>query len=422
VTLYLRDAMYLDPAGFTMKLTHLAVDEGPTGRVTPVAVIPEGAKSLDCGGRTVMRSFACGHHHIYSALARGMPQARKKPGNFREILERVWWRLDKCLDKDMIEASALATAMACAKSGVTFVIDHHSSPNAVSGSLETIAKAFDKVGLGHLLCYEMSCRDGEAASEAGLAETDAYLSSGRMGHVGLHASFTVDDALLARAVDLADKHGTGIHMHVAEDAYDQEHCQETYGKRVVERLKDFGVLDVPRSLLVHCVHLDDAEREIIRRSSAWVVQNAESNLNNAVGLTGYSDFGPRVMLGTDGMHSDMFRSVQVAYLVGQGLDGVTPMGAYLRFRATHAYVAGMGAPGDGGNNLVVLDYDPPTDVTPTNFTSHFIYGLRSRHMRTVIAQGKVVVEDRKLVGADESDILRFSREQARRLWAKLEES
>ena len=187
----------------------------------PVECPPEDTV-LDCTGRLVMPSFGCGHHHIYSALARGMPPAPKTPTNFLEVLEYVWWRMDKKLDHDMIEASALVTGLYCAKNGVTFVIDHHASPFHLDGSLETIAKALDRVGLGHLLCYEISCRDGEGIKEKGLAETDAFLSSGRKGHVGLHASFTVDDDLLGRAVDLARKHKTGVHIHVAEGIEDQE--------------------------------------------------------------------------------------------------------------------------------------------------------------------------------------------------------
>ena len=288
MSLYLRNATWIDPETFKATTTTIKVEEGPFGGMefdahAPVECPPEDTV-LDCTGRLVMPSFGCGHHHIYSALARGMPPAPKTPTNFLEVLEYVWWRMDKKLDHDMIEASALVTGLYCAKNGVTFVIDHHASPFHLDGSLETIAKALDRVGLGHLLCYEISCRDGEGIREKGLAETDAFLSSGRKGHVGLHASFTVDDDLLGRAVDLARKHKTGVHIHVAEGIEDQEHCARTYGKSVVRRLSDAGVLDLPLSILGHCVHLDAEERDLIRTSPCWVVQNTESNLNNNVGL------------------------------------------------------------------------------------------------------------------------------------------
>ena len=400
---------------------------GPEGGLTYLEALPPADRLhpedrvIDCRGRLVTKSFACGHHHIYSTLSRGMPAPPQVPTNFVEVLEFIWWRLDKRLDKEMIEASALAAAIHMAKHGVTFCIDHHASPFAIEGSLETIARAFEKVGLGHLLCYEISCRDGDGPREAGLAETDAYLSSGRKGHVGLHASFTVDDALLKAAVALADKHGTGVHIHVAEDEADQAHCLETYGKRVVQRLHEAGALDSPHAILAHCIHLNDEEKALVRQSPAWVVQNTESNLNNNVGVANYRELGEHIMLGTDGMHSDMLRSAKAAYLVGQGTEGISPMEVYRRFRNIHEFLRNMGAEGDGGNNLVILDYDSPTDVTPENFPGHFVYGLESGHVATVIAQGRVIVEEGRVTTVDEGEVLTFAREQARRLWEKLEE-
>lgn len=424
MSLYLTNATWIDPDTFEVSAATLKVEEGPFGGMAKVAAPPcdpgPEDRLLDCSGRLVTRAFGCAHHHIYSALARGMPPAPRTPTSFPEILEYVWWRMDKKLDHDMIEASALVTGLYCAKNGATFVIDHHASPFHAEGSLETIAKALDRVGLGHLLCYEMSCRDGEAIKEKGLAETDAYLSSGRKGHVGLHASFTVDDDLLRRAVDLARKHGTGIHIHVAEGVEDQEHCARTYGKSVGRRLADAGVLDLPLTILGHCVHLDEEERDLIRTSPCWVVQNTESNLNNKVGLGRYNDF-PRVMLGTDGMHSDMIRSAQASYFIaGLAEGGMSPEAVCQRLRAVHRHIADHGAPGNGLNNLVVFNYDTPTPLDSANFPGHFCYAFDSRHVETVISQGKVIVDHGALTSMDEADILAYANEQARRLWALLQ--
>jgi cytosine/adenosine deaminase-related metal-dependent hydrolase len=226
------------------------------------------------------------------------PPRPARPPIFPEILDLVWWRLDKRLDLPMIEASALATALLCAKRGVTFVVDHHASPFAVEGSLETIARAFDAVGLGHLLCYEMSCRDGEAVKEAGLAETEAYLASGRIGQVGLHASFTVDDDLLARAVALAERYGPACTCMWPRIRRTRTTALSDTGSGWSGALADAGALASPHTLLAHCVHLDDAERELLRRSPVLVAQASESNLNNNVGLGRYDDLGPRVILGT----------------------------------------------------------------------------------------------------------------------------
>ena len=425
MTLYLKNANYLDAKTLVIRSSNLAVEEGPTGGLTFPETLPAeeelnpGDRLIGCHGALVTRTFACGHHHIYSTLARGMPAPPKTPTNFVEVLEYVWWRFDKRLDREMIEASALAAAIHMAKRGVTFCIDHHASPFAIAGSLSTIAEAFERVGIGHLLCYELSNRDGEGPVEAGLTETDAYLSSGRKGHVGLHASFTVDDVLLKRAVALAEKHGTGVHVHVAEDRADQDHCLKTYGKRVVKRLADAGALALPHTILAHCIHLDDKERRLIRESEVWVVQNTESNLNNNVGVGDYRKLGNNIMFGTDGMHSDILRSAKAAFLVGQGTEGIGFDEIYRRFRNVHRLIAAMDAPGDGPNNLVVFDYDTPTDVTSENTLGHFVYGLDSNHVRHVIAQGRLVVEDRKVLTVDEDEILAYAREQGERLWDKL---
>lgn len=425
MTLYLKNASWIDPDSLTCVNTTLAVEEGPFGALTVNAAVPAVAdrkaedKIIDCNGRVVTRSFACGHHHIYSALSRGMPPAPQTPANFLEVLEYIWWRLDKKLDHDMIEASALITGLSCAKHGVTFVIDHHASPFHLDGSLETIAKALDRIGLGHLLCYEISCRDGEAIKEKGLAETDAFLASGRKGHVGLHASFTVDDDLLRRSVELARKHQTGVHIHVAEALSDQEDCVQKYGKRVVRRLADFGVLDLPLSILGHCVHLDEEERTLLRNAPCWVVQNSESNQNNNVGLGKYNDL-PNVMFGTDGMHSDMIRSAQAAYFIaGMAEGGMSPLAAYQRLRNVHKHVAAHKAPGDSMNNLVILNYASPTPLHQDNFAGHFCYGFDAKDVDTVISQGRVIVENGRLASGDEDDIVAYSNEQAKRLWALL---
>lgn len=424
MTLYLKNAQYLDSKTLEITETNLAVEPGPKGGLKVVSNIPsisersDEDRVIDCHGKLVTRSFGCGHHHIYSALSRGMPPAPKVPTNFVEVLEQVWWRLDKCLDNDMTEASALIAAMGCAKRGVTFIIDHHAAPFSVTGSLETIAKAFERVGVGHLLCYEISDRDGAKVTENSLAEHDAYLSAGRHGLIGLHASFTIGDDTLKKSVDLAKKHKTGLHIHVAEAKSDQEDCLAKYNKRVVQRLAEFGVLDQPHTILGHCVHLDDNERKMVAGSKAWVAQSCESNQNNNVGLTGYK-WTPRVMLGVDGMHNDMIRSAQAAYMAGQNTEGISPAELYARFRAVHSYLSEMDVPGDGENNLVIMNYQSPTPLHHDNFVGHFAYGFSSNDVETVISQGRVIVDDRRLALENEDEIVAYAQKQAKRLWDKM---
>lgn len=418
--LYLANATHIDARTHAIASGHLRVDPGPDGTTTVVGDIPPSADVIDVSGRIVTRAFAVGHHHVYSALARGMPAPPRSPTNFVEILELVWWRLDRRLDRDMIAASALVTAIDAARSGSTFVIDHHSSPRAIPGCLEIIADAFDQVGVGHLLCLELSDRDGPEAAASGLAETDRYLAR-RPGLVGLHASFTVGDKLLAEAVALANRHNTGLHVHVAEATSDEADCVAQHGQRVIHRFAAAGVLASPRTLLAHCLHLDAEERAIVAASPAWVVQNAESNANNAVGQFDPRGLGERILLGTDGMHSDMLASLRAAFLSGQSTGGVSPAAGLARLRRVHDYLA-ENRFSTGDNDLVVLDYDPPTPITADNWAAHVAYGLSRADVETVIAAGRPIVRDRAVTTVNESDVLAEARVQAARLWSALMEA
>ncbi|MDP1622838.1 MAG: amidohydrolase family protein [Bacteroidales bacterium] len=426
--LLLRNGTYIDWQTLEFKRTDIMVEPGANGGCLYAENLSQSPDfggraagsehSIDCTGKFITKSFANGHHHVYSALARGMPVPKKNPVNFGEILQYIWWNLDKALDLEMVRSSALVTAIACAKRGVTFVIDHHASPFAVEGSLETIAHAFDEVGVGHLLCYEISDRDGLEIAQKGLAETADYLSK-RQGLVGLHASFTVGNETLKQAVQLATTTKSGIHIHVAEDKSDQEHCVEHYQQRVIGRLADAGVMQFPKTILAHCLHLDYHERGLVEGSAAWVVQNMESNLNNKVGFFNSAGLGRRIMIGTDGMHSDMLPSAKAAFFAGHNFDNINYSSTYDRLRNVHHYLNSNGIPGDGENNLVVLDYDPPTPMSAENFYGHFLFGIESSHISHVISQGRLIVEDGRVVTVDEKKVLEVSRKQARRLWQKM---
>lgn len=421
MAVYLKDANFVDSESLELKKGNIKVNEGVDASIEFVDAVDETAKVIDCSNKLVSKSFAIGHHHVYSALARGMGAPKKNPENFYEILKYIWWTLDKSLDKEMIEASALVTAIYAAKAGSTFVIDHHASPFAVLGSLETLAKAFDRVGVSHLLSYEISDRDGETSRLQGLQETEEYLSSGRQGLVGLHASFTVGDKSLKEAVALAKRFDSGIHVHVAEDRYDQDHSLINYSKRVIERFDEAGVLDFEKSIIAHVLYLSENEKRLLRDAPAWVVGNMESNLNNSVGIFRADGLGDKVMLGTDGMHSDMLRSSQMAFFAGQmaekpGFDTI-----YKRLRNSHRYLKENNFKGDGDNNLVIFDYDSPTEINGDNYLGHMIFGLDSRHVETVISDGKVIVENRNITTVNEEEVYAFAKDAGKRLWKKMQE-
>ena len=282
------------------------------------------AQFLDACSRLIMPGLINTHMHLYSTFARGMVLKDDAPANFVQILERLWWRLDKVLTLDDVYLSALVAMIDCIKNGTTTIFDHHSSPGAIAGSLSRIADAAHQTGLRSCLCYEVTDRDGIEVTDMSIAENREFLESCRQtpddlirGLFGLHASFTLSDQTLARCTSAAAELDAAFHVHVAEAESDVTQCQREHGKRVVERFHDSGILG-PKTIAAHCVHVDDREIDLLQTSRTNVIHNPESNMGNAVGcapVLKMMDRGVRVGLGSDGYTCDMFESLKVANLL-----------------------------------------------------------------------------------------------------------
>jgi putative selenium metabolism protein SsnA len=388
----------------------------------------------DCTGCLVIPGNVCAHTHLYSALARGMPYALDPPEDFVQILQRVWWRLDRALDEDGVRASATVGALEALLSGTTTVIDHHASPNAIDGSLDVIAAALGSLGIRSVLCYETTDRDGPGRAYAGIEENRRYLeatAAGRFplarGLVGAHASFTLGDETLCACAELARGFDTGLHIHLAEDEADELDSVARHGGRTVTRLADADALD-ERTLLAHCVHLDDHEIDRVLAANATIVHNARSNMNNSIGRARVGALGPRVALGTDGIGNDMFEESRTAYFRLREDDGGAGVDWALARLAEGARIAGRcfgepllgtlepGAPAD----LAVLDYTSPAPMDEKSFPGHWIFGLSARNVRDVIVAGEWAVRDRRLTRADQTQLAREARVAAASLWHRLE--
>lgn len=251
----------------------------------------------------VTPGLVCAHHHIYSALARGMPPPPKTPTTFGEILEQIWWRLDSALDLDMIEWSAKLAALEALQVGTTTIIDHHESPNVIEGSLSVLVDSAAEVGVRVLPAYGVTDRHGPDGAKRGLDENRRFLSEGRRGWVGLHAAFTCSDETIETAAALADEMQVGVHVHVHEGVEDVGAAD-----RLARHTRD-------NWLLAHCVHLptDHAMK-------GTVLHNPASNLNNAVGYADPRRFSNPVALGTDGIGADMLGIFNLAYYLHRSVD------------------------------------------------------------------------------------------------------
>ena len=385
---------------------------------------------LDAQGGLIVPGLINLHHHFYSALARGLdPKAPMH--NFAEVLDRLWWRLDRALDKGTVSISAQLSAADCIRSGCTTVFDHHASPSAIAGSLDPIADAMEEAGLSAALCYEVTDRNGHEQAVAGLEENLRFVQHRQRprirGILGLHASFTLQDETMKLAADRRQD-GMGCHIHVAEDPIDVTASQEAFGLRPVDRLEKFGLLD-SQCLLAHCIHLTAEEYQTIAAHDAVVIHNPESNAHNGVGHLNVVDttaHGCLVGLGTDGMSSAVLRALRFAFLTHRGLmrDPSSGFEALPNLLSNNARVArrffdepllGELAP-DAPADVIVLDAPPPTAIGAENTFAHLVYGASEAPVRHTIARGQILLEDFVHTAIDTERLAARAREASPALW------
>jgi putative selenium metabolism protein SsnA len=394
------------------------------------------AESVDCSGRIVLPGFICAHHHFYSTMARGMGIPGEPASNFVEILERLWWKVDRALGDEDITVSAQIPLIECIRNGTTTIIDHHASPGMRDGSLDLIESAVRAAGLRGSLCYEVSDRNMPGG---GIAENERFIRKIGRGDgqiaamMGLHASFTLSDETLEKCTGIARDAGVGCHIHVAEDLADREDSLQKYGMPTVNRLEKLGAAG-EKSIFVHCVHIDDAEMDIIAATRTAVVHNPESNMNNAVGVTRIFDLlrrGVLLGLGTDGMGSDMLVQMRTAYLLHR-LANQDPRVAFMEapqmLLPNNAEIAlrqfglqlgqlAEGLPAD----LAIIDYQPPTPLSEANFLGHLIFGLVDATVDTTVCRGRILMQNKQILVMDEERIAARSRELAPAAWQRLQE-
>jgi putative selenium metabolism protein SsnA len=393
------------------------------------------AERWDAAGQLVLPGAICAHTHFYGAFARGMAVPGEPATNFPQILERLWWRLDKALTLEDVRYSALVCLVDAIRHGTTTLIDHHASPNAIDGSLDAIAEAVQEAGLRASLCYEVTDRDGPERAQAGIAENVRFGRGQMAASFGLHASLTLSDKTLADCVAAADDLGLGFHIHVAEDGADQEDSVKKYGKRVVHRLHDAGILG-PSTIAVHCVHVDESEIELLAETGTWVTHQPRSNMNNGVGVAPVEQMlhaGVNLGLGNDGFSNQMFAEMKAAYLVhklAQRDPRAMPGDLVMRLAyANNAKLARVFWPDvelgelcqGAAADFVLLDYHPTTPLTAGNLPWHVLFGVEASAITATVCAGQVLMRDRQLLTLDEEAITARSRELATQVWKRVGE-
>jgi putative selenium metabolism protein SsnA len=408
------------------------------GRIVSVGsnlTLQQDDEIIDGHGAVLMPGLVCGHTHLYSALAAGMPAPPRQPQNFHEILELIWWRLDRAHNLESVRASGRIGALAALRCGTTTLVDHHASPSCIEGSLAALQDGIATVGCRGVLCYEVTDRNRPTEGAEGLVESERYIRACQAANdhrfaalVGAHASFTLSELSLANCVEMASELGVGVHIHVAEDPCDELITREKFGVGLLDRFERVGLLAVPGTILAHGTHLnsDDMARLAEYKDNLHLAHNPNSNMNNGVGYTKVANSTMPVVLGTDGIGADMWREARTAEFKSHDAPAPLPFGGSLSLLAESARLASralevtlgrleVGAAAD----LVLTNYVPATPLTSENLAGHFLFSLGSEFVRHVMIDGKWCLRDGQVVSCDESSLRTDSVRISRELWSRI---
>ena len=391
------------------------------------------AEFIDAKGGVIMPAFINTHEHIYSAMARGLSIKGYNPKGFLDILDGQWWTIYRHLTLEQTKYSAVETLISCIRNGVTTVFDHHASFGQIGGSLFTIADVAKELGVRACLCYEISDRDGMDKARESVMENAEFIRYALKddtdmiaGMMGMHAQFTISDATMElAAANKPDE--VGYHIHVAEGIEDLHDCLKKYGKRIVDRLMDFNILG-EKTLLGHCIYINPHEMDLIKDTNTMVVHNPESNMGNACGCPPTMELVHRGILtglGTDGYTHDMIESYKVANVLhkhhlcdANAAWGEVPKMLFEnnaaianRYFKTPLGVLKEGAAGD----VIVVDYNPPTQLDASNINGHILFGMTGRDVVTTVANGRVLMKDREIKVIDVEEAMAKCREESAKL-------
>jgi putative selenium metabolism protein SsnA len=427
-------------SGFAVHINETIIDN--IGKQSDLIDFYATDEIIDAKGQYLMPGLICAHTHFYGAFSRGMNIHGSAPADFPEILEKLWWPLDQSLTLEDVKYSALACMIDAIKHGTTTLFDHHASPNAITGSLDVIEKSFLECGLRGVVCYEVTDRGGVNKAEEGIAENVRMIKKLRLNEpskrkvsatFGMHASLTLSEETLLKCKQ-AIPTGSGTHIHVAEHSVDEFDSLTKKGLRVVDRLAKHNLLG-ENSIVVHGVHLDMREVELLAETQTFVTHQPRSNMNNAVGMADVESMlrmGIPVCLGNDGFSNAMWDEWRSCYLAHKLwsrdpriMNGtlVTEMAIYNNSKLASKFFEGavigkieVGAKAD----LILVDYLPPTSVTTDNLPWHILFGFRDSMVTTTIVDGVVLMKDKNLVSIDEKNILSNAVNLSKEVWKRYE--
>ena len=373
------------------------------------------AKIIDAGGCVVMPGLVNTHGHLAMTLLRGY--ADDLP--LHTWLEDHIWPAESRITGDDVYLGSLVGCLELIRSGTTSFADMYFH-------MDQTARAVDESGLRAALCYGMIDLGDREKADSELEEGMRFVgewngkAGGRISTMyGPHAPTTCSPEFLERIRDRAAADGVGLQIHILETSTDRETIESRFKLDSVRLLDDLGVLG-PRVLAAHCIWLDDGDIGILADRGVRVSHNPVSNMKLASGIAPIVKMlsaGITVSLGTDGCASnnnlDLFQDMKIAALLQKVKTGdptVLPARSVLEM----ATVNGAEALGiDAGRlkeglaaDVIILDMKQPHLTPVYDVPSQLVYAAGGRDVVTTIVDGKILMEDRRIIGLDEQEILR----------------
>lgn len=386
---------------------------------------------IDAKGKVVLPGLVNAHTHLSMTLLRGVADDME----LDPWLKTKIWPIEKHLRAEDCYVGALLGCLEMIKSGTTCFADQYFF-------MEDVARAVEKAGIRGVLSYGIieqgnpKKRKSEIREGEKLVKTCHGMANGRiLTMFGPHAPYTCSPECLAQVKQLAKKYKVGIHTHIAESKWEVEEIIKKYGKRPVEHLDAIGFLG-PEVLAAHCVQLAEQEIRILRDRGVKPVHNPVSNMKIACGVSPVPEMlaaGIPVALGTDGAASnnslDMFNEMKFAALLNK-VDKFDPTVMPVQSVLEMATVNGARALGLGENlgslevgkkaDLTLVDLRKPHLTPLRNVISHLVYSATGGDVDTVIVDGKVIMQGRRVLTLEEDKVLEEAQKVADDLLAQKE--
>lgn len=383
-------------------------------RIVAIGDRPDGFvedKVIDGKNKLVIPGLINCHTHSYMSFMRNV-------ADDLSFMDWLFGTIDP-IEQQMTDEDAYWGAMLAIiemmKSGTTCFNDMqmniHQTTRAVkeSGMRAVISRGL--VGSGNDEAGQMRLRQA-------YEERDAAKDCDRLTfRLGPHAPYTCDEDFLKIVAMEAKREKLGIHIHLSESVSEIEQIRDKYGRTPIQLAEDSGIFDVP-AIAAHCVQVTDEDIDILKKNNVSVVTNPASNMklgNGFAPIAKMLEKGVNVCLGTDGAASNnclnMFHELSLLTLIHKG-TGKTPqcVSAKEGFRiATINGAKALGLDSKIGSievgkkaDLAILDLNTPSLTPRNNLIAALSYSVNGSEVDTVIIDGQITMENRRLLTIDEN--------------------